>query len=108
MAILDTVKQALGIYYSEANKDAEISGIISGAKAYLAGAGWPTVDLADDAETPLAIQAITIYAKMAINTDPTELRHNPVLVSMIAQARVVPETVSVNENSDENTEEDGE
>ena len=34
MAILNDVKQALGIFYSEANKDAEIEGIIAGAKAF--------------------------------------------------------------------------
>lgn len=94
MAILNDVKQALGIYYTEANKDAEISNIIAGAKAYLIGAGWPSADLAADSETSLAKQAIITYAKMAINTDPAEFRLNPVLVSMIAQARV-GETVDV-------------
>lgn len=90
MAILTDVKQALGIFYSEENKDAEISGIIAGAKAFLIGAGWPSSDLADDAETDLAKQAIIIYAKMAVNTDPAEYKMNPVLVAMIAQARVIP------------------
>ena len=91
MAILNDVKQALGIYYSEANKDAEISSIIAGAKAFLIGAGWPSSDLAEDAETDMAKQAVIIYAKMAVNTDPTEMRMNPVLVAMIAQSRVQPE-----------------
>ena len=90
MAILTDVKQALGIFYSEENKDAEINGIIAGAKAFLVGAGWPSSDLADDAETDLAKQAIIIYAKMAVNTDPAEYKMNPVLVAMIAQARVIP------------------
>ena len=103
MAILTDVKQALGIFYSEENKDAEINGIIAGAKAFLVGAGWPSSDLADDAESDLAKQAIIIYAKMAVNTDPTEMRMNPVLVAMIAQARVVP---TVEEQQDE--EQDGE
>ena len=89
MAILTDVKQALGIFYSEENKDAEISNIIAGAKAFLIGA-WPSADLADDAETDMAKQAVIIYAKMAVNTDPTEMRMNPVLVAMIAQARAVP------------------
>ena len=89
MAILTDVKQALGIYYSEENKDAEINGIIAGAKAFLIGAGWPSSDLADDAETDLAKQAIIIYAKMAVNTDPAEYKMNPVLVAMIAQARII-------------------
>ena len=90
MAILTDVKQALGIFYSEENKDAEINGIIAGAKAFLIGAGWPSSDLADDAETDMAKQAIIIYAKMAVNTDPAEYKMNPVLVAMIAQARVIP------------------
>ena len=87
MALLDTVKQALGIYYSETTKDAEISNIIAGAKAFLLGAGVPSSDLADNAETDLVKQMVIIYAKMAVNTDPTEMRLNPVLVAMITQAR---------------------
>ena len=90
MAILNDVKQALGIFYSEATKDAEISNIIAGAKAFLLNAGWSSADLAIDAETPEATQAIIIYAKMAVNTDPAEMKLNPLLVAMIAQARVTP------------------
>ena len=92
MALLDDVKQALGIFYSEANKDAEISNIISGAKAFLLNAGVPSSDLAVGEETPLAKQMIIIYAKMAINTDPAEYKMNPMLVAMIAQARVQSDT----------------
>lgn len=108
MAILTDVKQALGIFYSEENKDAEINGIIAGAKAFLIGAGWPSSDLADDAETYLAKQAIIIYAKMAVNTDPAEYKMNPVLVAMIAQARVIP-TVEEEQDAepDSGTEPDG-
>lgn len=88
MAILTDVKQALGIFYSETNKDHEIAQIISGAKDFLLKSGWPSADLANDAETPSAKQAIIIYAKMAVNTDPTEMRMNPMLVALIAQARI--------------------
>lgn len=88
MALLDTVKQALGIFYSETNKDAEISNIIAGAKAFLLNAGVPSADLAVDSETDLVKQMVIIYAKMAINTDPTEMKMNPMLVAMIAQARI--------------------
>lgn len=90
MAILNDVKQSLGIFYDEPTKNAEISGIIAGAKAFLIQSGWPTSDLTADSETDLAKQAIIVYAKMAVNTDPTEMRMNPVLVAMIAQARAVP------------------
>ena len=100
MAILNDVKTALGIFYSEANKDSEISNIIAGAKAFLINAGWPSADLAADAETPEAKQAIIIYAKQAVNTDPTEMKMNPMLVAMIAQARVVP-TVEADNTDDQ-------
>ena len=96
MAILTDVKQALGIFYSEANKDAEVANIIAGAKAFLLKAGWPSADLAAGAETAAATQAIIIYAKMAINTDPSEMKINPMLVAMIAQARTAP----VDDNTD--------
>lgn len=92
MALLNDVKQALGIFYSEENKDAEISNIIAGAKAFLLNAGVPSSDLAADAETPLVKQMVIIYAKMAVNTDPAEYRMNPMLVAMIAQARVQSDT----------------
>lgn len=94
MAILNDVKRALGIFYSETNKDAEISNIIAGAKGFLLKAGWPSADLAANAETPEAKQAIIIFAKQAINTDPTEMRINPMLVAMIAHARMKPENDS--------------
>ena len=100
MAILNDVKTALGIFYSEANKDSEISNIIAGAKAFLINAGWPSSDLAADAETPEAKQAIIIYAKQAVNTDPTEMRLNPMLVAMVAQARVTPTVVTDNTDSE--------
>lgn len=102
MAILETVKQALGIYYSEPTKDAEITRIINGAKAYFEAAGCPSADLAEGDESDLAVEAIITYAKMAINTDPLELRHNPVLLAMIIQMRTVS-TLSESEETDENS-----
>lgn len=90
MAILANVKTALGIYYTEPTKDLEIDNLIQSAKDFLTAAGWPSADLAKDHETPLALQAIITYCKMAANTDPTEFRLNPVLTSMIVQARTTP------------------
>ena len=87
MAILNDVKQALGVFYSEVNKDFEIEQMIAGAKDFLLKAGWPSEDLAEDAETPTAKQAIIIWAKMSVNTDPNEMRMNPMLIALIAQAR---------------------
>lgn len=100
MAILDTVKQALGIFYSEPTKDAEVSGIIAGVKAFMLSAGWPSADLAEDAETPEAVQAIINYAKGAINTDPAETKISPIFIAMTVQARTVPE---VTESEDDQT-----
>lgn len=94
MALLDTVKQALGIYYTEQTKDAEIQNIIDFAKNYLLSAGVPSADLTEGSENPLAVQAIIIQAKMAVNTDPTEMRINPFLVSIIEQLRMTPQTES--------------
>lgn len=94
MALLDTVKQALGIYYTEQTKDAEIQNIIDFAKNFLLSAGVPSADLTEGSENPLAVQAIIIQAKMAVNTDPTEMRINPFLVSIIEQLRMAPQTES--------------
>lgn len=100
MALLDTVKQALGIYYTEPTKDAEIQNIIDFAKNYLLSAGVPSADLAEGSENPLAVQAIIIQAKMAINTDPTEMRINPFLVSIIEQLRMAPQAEESEESED--------
>lgn len=90
MAILNSVKQALGIFYTEPTKDNEIQEIIDGAKAFLLSAGMPSADLAEDSESPAAVQAIITYAKMAVNTDPVEMKMNPMLVALVAQARLDP------------------
>lgn len=100
MALLDTVKQALGIYYTEQTKDAEIQNIIDFAKNFLLSAGVPSADLTEGSENPLAVQAIIIQAKMAVNTDPTEMRINPFLVSIIEQLRMTPQTESDDTDGD--------
>lgn len=84
MALIDQVKPRLGVFYSEANKDAEIQGMIDGATAYFKGAGW-------DISTPdaLAVEAVVLYCKMAQSTDPAQLVNHPVLMSFIAQGRAV-------------------
>ena len=100
MALLDTVKRSLGIYYTEQNKDAEIQTIIDGAKAFLLSAGVPSADLADDSESPQAVPAVIIYAKMAVNTDPAEMRMNPMLIALIAQMRNKPVTEEPEDTTD--------
>lgn len=84
MALIDQVKPRIGVYYSDANKDAEIQGMIDGATAYFKGAGW-------DISTPdaLTVEAVVLYCKMAQSTDPAQLVNHPVLLSFIAQGRAV-------------------
>lgn len=86
MALLDKVKPRLGVFYSEANKDNEIESMIDGAIGYFKGAGW---EIDPTSPTPLAIEAVTLYCKMAQSIDPSQLTNHPVLISMIAQGRAV-------------------
>lgn len=84
MALIDDVKRRLGVFYSEANKDAEVQSMIDGALEYFNGAGW-TIDPALPSD--LAIEAVVLYCKMAQSTDPSQLTNHPVLISFIAQSR---------------------
>ena len=90
MALIDDVKPRLGVYYSDANKDAEIQGMIDGATAYFRGAGWDI-----STPDPLAVEAVVLYCKMAQSTDPAQLMNHPVLLSFIAQGRAVVEDAEV-------------
>jgi hypothetical protein len=83
MALLDVVKPRIGVFYSDAGKDAEIQGMIDAATLYFKGAGWD-IGAAPDA---LATEAVILYCKMAQSTDPAALTNHPVLISMIAQGR---------------------
>lgn len=83
MALIDSIKPRIGVYYSEENKDAEVQGMIDGAVIFFKNAGWdigPTPDA-------LAVEAIVLYCKMAQGTDPAQLINHPVLLSFIAQGR---------------------
>jgi len=84
MALIDDIKPRLGVFYSDANKDAEIQQMIDAATEYFKGAGW-------DISTPsaLAVEAVVLYCKMAQSTDPAQLTNHPVLLSFIAQGRAV-------------------
>jgi hypothetical protein len=90
MALLEDVKNRLGVFYSDATKDVEIQGMIDGAIQYFKGAGW-------DISTPdaLAVEAVVLYCKMAQSTDPAQLSNHPVLLSFIAQGRAVVEDAEV-------------
>ena len=82
MALIDDVRPRLGVFYSDPAKDAEIQSMIDGATLYFKGAGW-------DISTPdaLAVEAVTLYCKMAQSTDPAQLTNHPVLISFIVQGR---------------------
>lgn len=84
MTLLEEVRPRIGVYYSEANKDKEVSSMINGALAYFKGAGW-VIDT--EAPSDLAIEAVALYCKMAQSTDPSLLTNHPVLISFIAQSR---------------------
>lgn len=91
MALLDDVKRRLGVFYSEANKDAEVQSMIDGAIDYFKGAGWK---INSSSPSSLAKEAIILYCKMAQSTDPLLLTNHPVLVSMIVLGKyevVVPD-----------------
>jgi len=84
MTLLNDIKPRLGVFYSDTNKDLEVQSMIDGAIAYFKGAGW-------DVSIPssLSSEAIILYCKMAQSTDPSLLINHPVLISFIAQGRVV-------------------
>lgn len=82
--MLESVKQRIGIFYTDTNKDAEVQGMIDAAQEYFAGAGWDTTL----SPTPLAVEAISLFCRMAQSTDPAQLTNHPVLLSFIAQGRV--------------------
>lgn len=83
MTLLSDVKTRLGVFYSEANKDAEVQTMIKGASAYFKNAGWDITSTSSF----LAVEAVTLYCKMAQSTDPSLLTNHPVLISFIAQNR---------------------
>jgi hypothetical protein len=88
VALIDTIKPKIGVYYSDAVKDADVQGMIDAAILFFEGAGW------DVGSTPdaLAIEAIALYCKMSQSTDPAALTNHPVLLAMIAQSRIKPIT----------------
>lgn len=85
MALIDSVKPRIGVFYSTAEKNAEVQGMIDGAVSYFQGAGW---EIDPASPSPAAIEAVVLYCKMAQSTDPAQLTNHPVLISFIAQGRV--------------------
>lgn len=85
MALLEKVKPGIGVFYSDAKKDAEVQQMIDGAVALFKGGGW---EIDASLPTPLAVEAVTLYCKMRQSTDPSQLTNHPVLISFIAQGRI--------------------
>lgn len=86
-SILAGVKHRLGIYYSDATKDAEVSGMIAGAKAFLVSGGWGPSELETDEESAEAVEAIVLFCKMTQELSTSELSVHPVLTALIGTAR---------------------
>ena len=84
MALIDDVKPRIGVFYSEANKDAEVQGMINAAIEYFKGAGW---NISSSAPSSLAVEAIVLFCKMAQSTEVADFTNHPVLISFIAQGR---------------------
>lgn len=85
MALIDSVRPRLGVFYSDPQKDAEIQTMIDGAVLYFRGAGWEV----GSHPNALAVEAVALYCKMAQSTDPAQFTNHPVLLSFIAQGRAV-------------------
>lgn len=65
MALIDIVRQRMGIYYSDPQKDGEIRQLIAEAKADLISSGWPASEMAEGSEGEMAITAICIHCQQA-------------------------------------------
>jgi len=91
MALIDTVKPRLGIFYSDTNKNAEIQSMIDGAVSYFGEAGW---NIDADSPSNTAVEAVILYCKMAQSTDPDQFANHPVLMSFILQGRTQPSTIA--------------
>ena len=87
--MLEAVKKRLKIYYYDEEKDAEIQSYIDEAVSYLKHAG--AQDFYFENDSPLAIGAVALYVKMAMESDAKNMVHNPVLLSMISQMKYTPE-----------------
>ena len=82
MALLEKVKPGIGVFYSDATKDAEVQQMIDGAVAFFKGAGW---EIDPSLPTPLAVEAVTLYCKMRQSTDPAQMTMHPMLVAFAVQ-----------------------
>mgnify|MGYP000896142603 CR=1 FL=1 len=84
MALIDSVRPRIGVFYSTPEKDLEVQGMIDGALGIFRAGGWV---INPASPSPEAVEAVVLYCKMAQSTDPAQLTNHPVIVSLIAQGR---------------------
>lgn len=92
MGLLETVKLRLGILYTDPLKDSEIQSIIDGAKEDMKLSGVESSQL----ESPLAVENIIIYAKMAQLNLATDFTLHPVYISNLVKLRGLESLENVN------------
>ena len=83
--MIDIVRQRMGIYYSEANKDAEIAQLILEAKADFESSGWPSGELLDGNESLQAQTAIIIHCLRAVG-DIDDAKAEKILLGLQTKA----------------------
>ena len=88
MTLLEYVKLRLGVIYSVAAKDDEITGMIEEALSLMIGSGWNVKESPDkEVECYSAAGTVVLYCKMAQSTDPADLSIHPVMLASIARGR---------------------
>lgn len=85
MALIDIVRQRMGIYYSDPAKDEEILQLIDEAKADLISSGWPETEMEDGCEEGMAVTAICVHCLLAVG-DIDEARAVRILTGLQTKA----------------------
>lgn len=85
MALLDIVRQRMGIWYEDPNKDAELEQLIAEAKADLISSGWPESEMAEGSEKEMAVTAICVHCQLAVG-DIDEARAVRILIGLQTKA----------------------
>lgn len=95
MALIEKVRPRIGVFYSDEAKNAEVQSMIDGAIDWFKGAGW---NIDPSLPSPLAVEAIILYCKMAQSTDPDQLAVHPMITAYIVQGRA--ETPPIPDNTE--------
>lgn len=91
MALIDIVRQRMGIFYSDPHKDAEIQQLISEAKDDLISSGWPAEEMAEGEEKGMAVTAIVVHCQLSVG-DIDEARAVRILTGLQTKASLRDET----------------